>query len=184
MTGTVVTMTKRTRDGHLATPAGSLTGPAGRRHRLNLAALIAAGGALAYTISKIDLAIRAELGMPGFPAPPSSYVGFEDVTGAQLGNASVGLVAAALALVLLVPMRRGAPRILTHIVNWAGFVMPAAGVVGFGIRALQLTDALGPVPPNPMAAALTLAVGALWATGWAFAILRHPIRLPENVTPA
>lgn len=42
------------------------------------AALTACLGALAYTVSKVDLASKGELGMPGFPAPAEAYAADAD----------------------------------------------------------------------------------------------------------
>lgn len=144
--------------------------------RFNYWAVLGAAGASAYAASKVHLAVHDRLGMPGFPAPAESYAGIADVTTAQLGNAAVGMAAVALTLLLLRPMRRGPLRVLLHVASWAGVAMPTAGVVGFGIRALHLTDALGAPPPTPATAWLSLAVGALWAAGWTLAILNHPRR--------
>ncbi|MEV7562195.1 hypothetical protein, partial [Streptomyces sp. NPDC089795] len=68
-----------------------------------ISALTACAGALAYTVSKVDLARDGELGMPGFPAPPDGYAQVTDVTAAQLGNAALGLLMAVVALLLLRP---------------------------------------------------------------------------------
>ncbi|MFC9292846.1 hypothetical protein ACFTWH_29945 [Streptomyces sp. NPDC057011] len=134
-----------------------------------IAALTACAGALAYTVSKVDLARKGELGMPGFPAPPEAYAGIADVQAAQLGNAGLGLLMAVTALLLLGP---SAPRFLRWgavAVSWAGIVMVGAGVVGFGARAAGVAPSLGAVPPDTATAVVALAVGALWVAGWSVA---------------
>ncbi|MCX5129861.1 hypothetical protein [Streptomyces sp. NBC_00347] len=73
-----------------------------RSHKKHLAAaLTACLGALAYTVSKVDLARDGELGMPGFPAPAEAYATVANVETAQLANAALGLLMALVALLLL-----------------------------------------------------------------------------------
>lgn len=73
-----------------------------RSHKKHLAAaLTACFGALAYTVSKVDLAREGELGMPGFPAPTEAYAAVADVETAQLANAALGLLMAVVALLLV-----------------------------------------------------------------------------------
>ncbi|MCB5177949.1 hypothetical protein [Streptomyces antimicrobicus] len=132
-------------------------------------ALTACAGALAYTLSKVDLARSGELGMPGFPAPPEAYASIGDVTAAQLGNAALGLLMALVALLLVRPpagrwIRRG-----VLLVSWAGILMVGSGVIGFAARATGLAPGLGAPPPDAGAAAAALAVGALWVAGWVVA---------------
>ncbi|MFJ8014863.1 hypothetical protein [Streptomyces sp. NPDC096339] len=133
------------------------------------AALTACAGALAYTISKVDLARDGELGMPGFPAPPEAYASISDVTTAQLGNAGLGLLMAVVALLLVRPPAAGWLRRGTVLVSWAGILMVGAGVLGFGARAAGLAPGLGATPPAMGAALAALAVGAVWVAAWAVA---------------
>lgn len=129
---------------------------------------LACGGALAYTISKIDLAMRDQIGMPGFPAPPASYEAIPNVAAAQLGNAALGLVLVALTASLLRPPNRTIPRRLLLGANWLGVAMIGAGVTGFTLRATGLAPALGEPAQGP-AAWVSLAVGAVWTVSWALA---------------
>ncbi|MFF4423039.1 hypothetical protein ACFY04_20045 [Streptomyces sp. NPDC001549] len=134
-----------------------------------VSALTACAGALAYTVSKVDLARDGELGMPGFPAPPEAYAQVADVTAAQLGNAGLGLLMAVVSLVLVRPpaahwLRRSAVG-----VSWLGVAMVGAGVIGFGARAAGLAPGLGDTPPRMATAVAALAVGALWVAGWSVA---------------
>ncbi|MFG2230662.1 hypothetical protein ACGFNX_11675 [Streptomyces sp. NPDC048723] len=134
-----------------------------------VSALTACAGALAYTVSKVDLARNGELGMPGFPAPPEAYAQVADVTAAQLGNAGLGLLMAVVSLMLVRPpaahwLRRSAVG-----VSWLGVVMVGAGVIGFGARAAGLAPGLGATPPRTATAVAALAVGALWVAGWSVA---------------
>ncbi|MFH9726755.1 hypothetical protein ACH4M4_27885 [Streptomyces sp. NPDC017254] len=145
------------------TPAGSAT--TARR----VAALTASAGALAYTVSKVDLALRGELGMPGFPAPPEAYAEVGDVMLAQSGNAGLGLAMALVALLLLRPLRHRYVRWGVLGVSWAGIAMIAAGVVGFGARAAGVAPSLGAQPPVAGPALVALAVGAVWVVAWVVA---------------
>ncbi|MFE2323050.1 hypothetical protein ACFXD5_03815 [Streptomyces sp. NPDC059385] len=133
------------------------------------AALTACAGALAYTISKVDLARDGELGMPGFPAPAEAYASIGDVTAAQLGNAALGLLMALVALLLVRPPAARWARWGAVLVSWAGILMVGAGVIGFGARAAGLAPGLGATPPDGGTALAALAVGALWVAGWAVA---------------
>ncbi|WP_405790270.1 hypothetical protein [Streptomyces sp. NBC_01367] len=133
------------------------------------AALTACAGALAYTVSKVDLARDGELGMPGFPAPPEAYDQVTDVTAAQLGNAGLGLLMAVVSLLLVrPPVARWLRRSVVG-VSWLGDAMVGAGVMGFGARAAGLAPGLGDAPPHPPTAFAALVVGALWVAGWSVA---------------
>ncbi|MFI0463550.1 hypothetical protein ACH347_05660 [Saccharopolyspora sp. 5N102] len=140
--------------------------------RQTAAALIACAGALAYTTSKVVLAIRAELGIHGFPAPPSSYVAWqpEQIALAQLGNAAVGLVTAICALLLAwrTLARVAVVRWILVAVSWLGVAVMAAGVIGFSLRAFGIVPALGP-PAAGWSTYAALAVGAVWVVAWAIA---------------
>ncbi|MGW1373543.1 hypothetical protein ACWD6P_04590 [Streptomyces sp. NPDC002446] len=151
-----------------------------------LSAVIACAGALAYTASKVDLALKGELGMPGFPAPSKSYVGFGDVTAAQLGNAGLGLAMAVVALLLLRPIANPFFRWGSVVVSWAGIAMVGAGVVGFGARAAGVAPFLGPPPPETGPAIAALSVGAVWVAGWTVATVgamrgRGRLRTGRNI---
>ncbi|WP_329376244.1 hypothetical protein OG625_01815 [Streptomyces sp. NBC_01351] len=134
-----------------------------------IAALTACAGALAYTVSKVDLARNGELGMPGFPAPPEAYASIADVTAAQLGNAGLGLVMAVVALLLVRPPAARRLRLGVVVVSWFGILMIGAGVIGFGARAAGLAPALGATPPAMGTALAALAVGAVWVAAWSVA---------------
>lgn len=134
-----------------------------------ISALTACAGALAYTVSKVDLARDGELGMPGFPAPPDGYAQVTDVTAAQLGNAALGLLMAVVALLLLRPPGTRWLRWSVVGVSWLGIVMVGAGVVGFGARAAGVAPSLGDTPPDMATALAALVVGALWVAGWSVA---------------
>uniref|UniRef100_A0AAU2JZZ1 DUF998 domain-containing protein n=1 Tax=Streptomyces sp. NBC_00049 TaxID=2903617 RepID=A0AAU2JZZ1_9ACTN len=134
-----------------------------------VSALAACAGALAYTVSKVDLARDGELGMPGFPAPPEAYAGIADVTAAQLGNAGLGLLMALVALLLVRPPVARYLRWGAVTVSWLGIAMVGAGVIGFGARAAGVAPSLGAVPPEPGTALAALAVGAVWVACWSVA---------------
>ncbi len=134
-----------------------------------VSALTACAGALAYTLSKVDLARDGELGMPGFPAPAEAYAQVADVTAAQLGNGGLGLLMAIVALLLVRPPAARSLRLGAVAVSWLGIAMVGAGVVGFGARAAGVAPGLGPVPPETGTAVAALAVGALWAAAWSVA---------------
>ncbi|MEU3772304.1 hypothetical protein AB0F11_03625 [Streptomyces sp. NPDC032472] len=136
-------------------------------HRV--AAVTACLGALAYTVSKVDLARDGELGMPGFPAPAESYGAVADVATAQLANAALGLLMAVVALVLLRLPRTRLVRWPVLAASWVGIAMVGAGVLGFGARAAGLAPGLGPTPPHLRTALAALLVGAVWAAAWTVA---------------
>ncbi|MFE9480723.1 hypothetical protein ACFYNM_19230 [Streptomyces spororaveus] len=142
--------------------------PRSPRSRL-ISALTACAGALAYTVSKVDLARDGELGMPGFPAPPEAYAQVTDVTAAQLGNAGLGLLMAVVALLLVRPPAARWLRRSVAGVSWLGIAMVGAGVIGFGARAAGVAPGLGERPPHMATAVAALVVGALWVAGWSVA---------------
>ncbi|MER5757832.1 hypothetical protein [Streptomyces sp. NPDC002082] len=141
-----------------------------RSHTKHLAAaLTACLGALAYTVSKVDLARDGELGMPGFPAPTEAYATVANVETAQLANAALGLLMAVVALLLLRLPGTPLVRWPALVVSWAGIAMVGAGVLGFGARAAGLAPSLGATPPHMPTALAALLVGAVWVTAWTIA---------------
>ncbi|MGD7787464.1 hypothetical protein ACQCX2_03985 [Propionibacteriaceae bacterium Y1700] len=147
--------------------------------------LLAAAGALAYTVAKVHLAVRGELGMPGFSAPVASYRTYDPFTG-QLSNAAVGGV---MTLLILALLARGLPRWLRWIVvgvNALGALMISIGVTTFALRAVGMAPGLGSPAEGP-ATRITLAVGTVWAVTW-WAALRKPGRgtsaTPRSTAPA
>ncbi|WP_282785589.1 hypothetical protein [Nocardia sp. CC201C] len=136
-------------------------------HRFSV--LIASGGALAYAISKVELTIRGELGMPGFPAPASAYGQFDPVSG-QLSNAGVGVLTAALILVLLRPPARPVWRAALLSISWLGTIIVGVGVVIFTLRAAGVAPSLG-VPAIGWQSWVALVAGAIWVAAWALANL-------------
>ncbi|WP_405435081.1 hypothetical protein OG373_40905 [Streptomyces avidinii] len=144
--------------------------PRSRKKHL-AAALTACFGALAYTVSKVDLAREGELGMPGFPAPAEAYAAVADVETAQLANAALGLLMAVVALLLVRLPRTPLVRWPALVVSWAGITMVGAGVLGFGARAAGLAPGLGAAPPHMPTALAALLVGAVWVAAWTIATL-------------
>ncbi|MFJ6498252.1 hypothetical protein OG280_13650 [Streptomyces virginiae] len=143
-----------------------------RAHKKHLvAALTACLGALAYTVSKVDLAREGELGMPGFPAPAEAYAAVADVGTAQLANAALGLLMAVVALFLVRLSRTPLVRLPVLVVSWVGIVMVGAGVLGFGARAAGMAPSLGAIPPHMPTALAALLVGAVWVTAWTIAVV-------------
>ncbi|UUU37965.1 hypothetical protein [Streptomyces sp. NBC_00162] len=140
-----------------------------RSHKKQLAAALASLGALAYTVSKVDLARAGELGMPGFPAPAEAYAAVANVETAQLANAALGLLMAVVALLLVRLPGTPLVRWPALVVSWAGIAMVGAGVLGFGARAAGLAPGLGATPPHMPTALAALLVGALWVTAWTIA---------------
>lgn len=135
--------------------------------KFRISTLVACVGGVAYTVGKIDLAIRGELGMPGFPAPESSYGIYDPVSG-QLSNAAMGVVMIVVAAWLLKLPRNKPLRMAVLTVNWLGAAMIAAGFVGFTLRATGVAPALG-APATGYAAWVALGVAAVWAVAWATA---------------
>ena len=138
---------------------------------MNLQRLFVAGGcagAAAYTICKIDLAARGELGMPGFPAPADSYQQYDPVSG-QISNALVGFGMLLLIGWLGWPPRRAWLRRGLLTVSWTGVALVASGLAGFTLRATDIVPRSG-VGTTPVAW-VTLAVGAAWVASWVVANL-------------
>lgn len=129
------------------------------------ATALACCGALAYAIGKVEMALRGEVGMQGFPAPPEAYEQIPDPTGAQLGNAAMGFVLVVVTALLFRPPRRVWPRRAVLTVNWLGVAMIAAGVGGFTLRATGMAPGLG-APAVGASTWITLAIGAVWVLGW------------------
>jgi hypothetical protein len=124
-----------------------------------------------YAVSKVVMATRGELGVVGHPAPPEATESFSgSVVGAQLGNAALGLLMAAVALALVHGWGRRMPRALlaagavgSLIGGIAGAVVVGASVTGlredhgqWGVDSLILGAA-------PLVAWVVLAVAALRA---------------------
>ncbi|MFE3460861.1 hypothetical protein ACFXKD_25240 [Nocardiopsis aegyptia] len=145
-------------------------------NRHTAAVVVAAAGAAAYAASKVHLALRGELGMPGFPAPAEAYEVY-DAVGGQLSNAAVGAVMVLLVLALLRPPARTLWRLPLLVANGAGALLVGAGVTTFAARATGLAPGLGE-PAQGAAAWTSLAVGAVWAVAWitAVATTRAPRR--------
>ncbi|MFD0559339.1 hypothetical protein ACFQ3B_20100 [Stackebrandtia endophytica] len=132
--------------------------------------MTAAAGAVAYSVSKVDLAFRGELGMPGFPAPRAAYDSYEPFSG-QLSNAAMGVLLVLLILALArLPTNRWARRALL-IGNGVAVTVIGLGVAGFAVRATGAVPWLG-APADGAAAWIALAVGALWTVAWSVAIRR------------
>ena len=147
------------------------------------AVLLAAAGALAYAVAKVDLALRGELGMPGFTAPPESYRAYDPFTG-QLSNAVLGLVLVAVIAGLLRPPNRLLLRRGLLGANVLGALAIGAGVIGFLLRATGVAPQLG-TPAEGVATWVTLLVGALWICAWAVAIVTTArSRRPAHEAPA
>ncbi|MEV2278345.1 hypothetical protein AB0I72_22435 [Nocardiopsis sp. NPDC049922] len=148
-------------------------------NRHTAAVLLAAGGATAYAVSKVDLALRGRLGMPGFPAPPESYATHDALSG-QLANAAVGAVLVVVVLALLRPPTRALWRWVLLLVNGAGALMVGVGVVMFAARA---AGAAPGAPADGVAAWTSLAVGAVWTVAWAVAVWGAAVRAPSERLP-
>jgi hypothetical protein len=90
-----------------------------------------------YAVSKVVMATRGELGVVGHPAPREATESFSgSVAAAQLGNAGLGLLMAAVALALVHPWGRRIPSALLA----AGAVAAlAGGVAGVAVVGASLT---------------------------------------------
>ncbi|MFW5418613.1 hypothetical protein J0910_18530 [Nocardiopsis sp. CNT-189] len=131
------------------TASGSPSAPDTPRTRglVRAAGLLAAAHWLFYTAEKTYLAAIGRLGMVGSPDPPASaYQEIPDVSAAQLGNAAVGALAAAIvilaitragrlvprpvllgALLLITLATAGAVALVAPHANWAHLALSAAG---------------------------------------------------------
>lgn len=146
-----------------------------RQHFFVVAPAVA--GAAAYTIAKVDLALRAELGMPGFPAPPDAYSGYDPVLG-QLSNAVMGLVMMVLIGALARPPHRRRSRRILLALNAVALGTAAVMVVVFTLRAAGAAPGLGAPAVGPVTW-LTLAVGAGWVVAWLSALVRASRTRPQ-----
>ena len=140
-----------------------LRGESDTEHMRHKAVLLAATGAVAYTVSKIDLAFRGELGMPGFPASAQAYEMYDPVTG-QSFNAAAGAVTVILVLSLARLPSTGWFRWLLLAANAVGAVVVGVAVVSFTARAVGASV-------SGYAAWTALAVGAVWAVSWGVAVV-------------
>ncbi|WP_106584753.1 hypothetical protein [Murinocardiopsis flavida] len=129
----------------------------------------AAGYWLVYTVGKVYMASRGEIGMPGRPAPPEAYADIADPALAQLGNAALGLAAAGLALAAILPAARGIPRP----------VLLGALTIGAVFTVLGLTATLMHSAPWPET--VITAIGAFAFTAVTVAAYR---RAPGTATAA
>lgn len=100
------------------------------------------------------LALRGEAGLPGFPAPVRPGV---DVVAAQLGNASVGVVGALLALAALRRWGR-LPWFLLVVGLAVATLSEGIGAAVLVARVLRVVDGFAALPPGPAPA-----VGAAYA---------------------
>jgi hypothetical protein len=133
---------------------------------LLVSALISAILALVYCVAKIDMAIKGDVGMPGIPlSDPKRSSDLDDVWLRQLGNATVGLGAALLALATLVTLPSRRARIAIAAALWVGFAFVVAGAGGILLRTAGLLDSLGDVPLT-WASGATNAVGISLSLSW------------------
>jgi Protein of unknown function (DUF3995) len=92
---------------------------------------------LEYAVAKVVMAAREELGLPGHPAPQEAYERFPgDIVAAQLGNAALGLLTAALALALV---QRWGRRVPTAVLAAGAIVALAGSIAGAVVVVTSLT---------------------------------------------
>lgn len=136
-----------------------------------IAALVACASSLAYAGMKAVMAVRGELGLPGFPASASSYEGREGISGDEWALAGTGLMAAAVALLPILPPAKRLNRWLVAIPVWFAALSQAAGAAGFTLRAFRIMPDLGVGPQGPVTW-IVLAVLDAGAIAWlALAVL-------------
>ncbi|TJZ57134.1 hypothetical protein FCH28_06645 [Streptomyces piniterrae] len=109
----------------LLTPAG----PVPARPFVRLAAGLAIVEMLVYTAQKVYMAARGEVGMPGHPAPAAVQAQFEHAGLAQAGNASLGLIAALVALATVTRWGSRIPRWMLLCAVSLASVMQSLGAV-------------------------------------------------------
>lgn len=150
------------------------------------AAVIASLMTVAYAGMKVVMAIRGELGLPGFPPKPTSDTTNPDIARNEWTLALLGLVAAGIAAFTLLPVARRVPRWLLACAVWAAGVSQAFGAIGMTLRATRIMPDLGPEPTGwtTWAVLLVLDIGAVaWIIlGWNVArrdavILTSPRRM-------
>jgi hypothetical protein len=111
-----------------------------------IAAIIAFACTAIYSGMKVVMARRGELGLPGFPAKASSYVGRDNISQDEWMLAALGFAATGVALATLVPWTARVPRWIVATAVWVAGISQAAGAAGFTLRALRIVPDLGPGP--------------------------------------
>ena len=92
---------------------------------------------LEYAVAKAVMAARGELGVPGHPAPPEAAARFDgDIVTAQLGNATLGVVTAVLALAFVMHWGRRIPALLLAAAAGAALI---GGIAGVAVVVMSLT---------------------------------------------
>lgn len=151
--------------------------PSHRNAPATIAAITALICTLIYSGMKVVMAIRGEIGLPGFPAKDASYVGRSsaDISRDEWGLVLTGLVAALVALVTLLPVIRRVPRWIVAIAVWVAGLSQAAGAVTFTFRTLRILPDLGPGPQgwSTWVVLLILDVGAIAWLMLSWLITRH-----------
>jgi hypothetical protein len=104
-------------------------------------------GALLYGAMKVDLALKGQVGVAGFPNRPRH----EQDHGGQWGNVAVAVLCAAVALATVQPWGRSIPRWLLLAASWTIYAGLGAGAVVLMLRVLGRSEL--PAPTG-------------WTVGW------------------
>jgi hypothetical protein len=116
-------------------------------------------GALVYGAMKVDLALKGQVGIAGFPNRP----GHEQDQGGQWGNVAVAVVCAAVALATVQPWGRSIPRWLLLAASWAICAGLGAGAVALVLRVLGRSELPA---PTGWTGRLVAAAAVVWVVLW------------------
>lgn len=128
-----------------------------------VAAIIATVTTLIYAGMKVVMAIRGELGLPGFPPGPSSDTTRDDIARSEWMLVLLAVLAAGVALASVLPATRRVPRWMLATAIWLAGMSQAAGAIGMTLRATRILPDLGPGPTGwtTWVVLLVLDIGAI-----------------------
>lgn len=139
------------------------------------AALLAGFTSLAYAGMKVAMALRGELGLPGFPPRPTSNTADPDIARNEWMLALLGLIAAGIAYATCSSLIRRVPRWIVVIAVLLAGGSQAAGAIGMTLRVTRLLPDLGPGPQgwSTWIVLVILDVGAIAWVGLGWILARH-----------
>jgi hypothetical protein len=135
------------------------------RRTVKAAAYVACGCALAYAAMKVALAADGAAGLPGFPATAEVNAAYSQIALRQLGNGTLALVAAVVALATVRRWGGAVPRPLLIVVTWLGWLALVAGAGVLVARYCSLTSSFAPIERN-VTSTLVVAIAVVWVVSW------------------